>query len=334
MRIVILLICLWIVNSGFVAATSAITEQKEVTAQAFQQKNFLISEYLQFLNSNNWMSSGLKQLDENIYLSSLSQTEYLQPILTIHPKDSSQIISKRLLYQSAHLEQISALNDAYIHHYQNSISHYQQALNSFLILKDSVFISSTTFNLSKLYFLKNDFAKADVYIQKAIFFFKKGKYDFNLVDLLLWKTQVNLILNRYNEAENLIIQKILKLKHNLQQEQRCYLLLGKLYLTTHRYTQAKWFFLQAHHLAIKTHQTSAQIIALIYLSKVQNAIRDYNLSLEDLLNVKLLISKTKEVFKLDLFLALAQTYAYLHRTKQSAICLANYKLLKLKITLT
>lgn len=316
------------------AAKPIITEQKEITAQAFQRKDFLISEYLQFLNANNWMSSGLSSLDENIYLSSLSQTEYLQPILMINPKDSSHIVSKRLLYQSAHLEQISALNEAYLHHYQNSITHYEQALHSFQILKDSTFISATAFNLSKLHFLKNDLAKADVNIETAILSFKKGKYDFNLVDLLLWDAQLKLSLNHFDAAENLIIQKILELKHSLKQEQRCYLLLGKLYLATRRYTQAKWFFLQANHLAEKTHQTSSQIIALIYLSKVQNAIQDYNLALGDLMNVKFLISKAKEVYKLDLFLALAQTYAYLHRTKQSAICLANYKLLKFKITLT
>lgn len=328
MRILILLLCLWIPN----AKAAATTEQKEMYTQAFQQDDFLISEYLEFSKADNWIRSGLNPLDENIYLSGLPQVSYLKQIWEIYPENISLINSDRLLYQAAHLAQIGGLNEAYLHHYQNAISNYQKALVYFRYLNDSAFVSTTAYNLSRLYFLKNDIVKADSCNEIAISYSKKQHLDFNLIDALIWKTQLALLLHQHQKAENLILQYILKAKHSLKQEQKCYLLLGKLYLKTQRYTEAKWFFLQAKDLAEKTHQRKAQIVSLIYLSEVKNAIRDYHLALDDLQKVKLMSTQTADENKLDLFLTLAQTYAYLHRSKQSAIYLANYKLLKSKIT--
>jgi uncharacterized protein HemY len=143
-------------------------------------------------------------------------------------------------------------------------------------------------------------------------YFRKANKSMSLTNILLWKAQVYLSLGKSKEAELLILSRILLMTHHKNQEQQCYYILGKVYLKTKQFTQAKWFFIQANELARKLNQTEKRVQSLLFLAKVKNSIKDYALAVNDLFLVKELLLNNQSSYKLDLFLESAQTYSYLH----------------------
>ncbi len=292
-----------------------------IIENAFRQQDFLIGEYLDFLNSDKWIYSGLSILDKNIYFSSYSQTLFLKHDYNPALYNS---IPKKLVYQSAMTNKIAGLKKAYYQNYNEALDYFLTSLNEFTFLKDSDEIASVTQNLSKLYFLKSDFNASMRFIKMSEDHLEKSSEKMRHINMLLWKAQVYLSLGKSKEAELLILNRILLMKHSKNQEQQCYYILGKIYLKTKQYTQAKWFFIQASELARKLNRTEKTVQSLLFLAKTKNAIKDYELAAKDLFLVKKLLLNSKSGYKLDLFLENAITYSYLHDSNKVFINRQNF----------
>nr|MBC7611865.1 hypothetical protein [Pseudopedobacter sp.] len=283
-------------------------EKSTIIENAFHQQNFLIGEYLNFSNPDRWIYSGLSLLDKNIYFSSYPQ---LSRKYFNYSYISDKFILKNTLSQHAVVNKISGLKKAYDGNYNDALPYFLSGLNDFTFLKDSDEIVILSQNLSKLYFLKNDFETSMSHIKKSEQYFRKANKKVSLTDILLWKTQIYLSLGKLKEAELLILNRILLMQHDKNQEQQCYYILGKIYLKNKQYTQAKWFFIQADELARRLNKTEKRVQALLFLAKVKNAIKDYSLAEKDLFLVKKLLLNIQSSYKLDLYLESAQTYSYL-----------------------
>ena len=283
-------------------------KKSTIIEKSFHQQDFLIGEYLNFSNPNQWIYSGLSNLDKNIYFSSYPQ---FTSLFLNYSYISDEFIPKNILHEYAVINKITGLKKAYSANYDEALPYFLKSLNEFIFLKDSNEIVILSQNLSKLYFLKSNFNTSMNHIKVCEQYFRKANKKMSLINILLWKAQVYLSLGKSKEAESLILNRILLMQHHKNQEQQCYYILGKKYLKNKQYTQAKWFFIQADELARKLNKTERRVQALLFLAKVKNCIKDYSLAANDLFLVKKLLPNIPSSYKLDLYLESAQTYSYL-----------------------
>ncbi len=91
--------------------------------------------------------------------------------------------------------------------------------------------------------------------------------------------------HRYREAESLILQKALHLSTSAGNKAgriACFNILGHVYQEQKRYSEAKWFFIQANTQSRAVNNVPGIIMSLVNLAKVKIAIGDAGLAVRDL----------------------------------------------------
>lgn len=133
---------------------------------------------------------------------------------------------------------------------------------------------------------RQEVRKASGYLNTII----SNKYDVpneksTLADAYVKLAEIRRIQKKYKQAESLILQKALGLyrsANNLVGRVNCFDVLGHIYLEQKRYSEAKWFFIQANTLARNLNDDKGIVASLVNLSKVKVAIKDYSLAARDL----------------------------------------------------
>ncbi|WP_069659489.1 tetratricopeptide repeat protein [Arcticibacter eurypsychrophilus] len=106
-----------------------------------------------------------------------------------------------------------------------------------------------------------------------------------LADAYVKLAEIRRIQTRYKQAASLILQNALSLYRsadNLNGRIGCFDLLGRIYLEQKRYSEAKWFFIQANTQSRNLDNQKGVITSLVNLSKVKIAIHHNKLALRDL----------------------------------------------------
>ncbi|TZF80901.1 hypothetical protein FW774_19935 [Pedobacter sp. BS3] len=119
----------------------------------------------------------------------------------------------------------------------------------------------------------------------------------------------------YNEAEDIILKQALPLYRsadNAEGRTGSFDVLARTYLDQKRYSEAKWFFIQANTQSRILKDTVGIITSLTNLAKVKNAIKDYKLALRDLKEAEILAKRTHTTALLaDVKTVQTETYARL-----------------------
>ncbi|TKC00323.1 tetratricopeptide repeat protein [Pedobacter cryophilus] len=281
-------------------------EQKSLITTAFKHPDFLIGDQLIDLDSKSFIITGADKLQLNIYLSGINNKHFIH-----FDTNFEGATTQKQLLAFTNFQKIKAINFCYQGLYSSAIANYNSALSGFKILKDTQNMASTSANLARLYFLKRDFTQSGAHNKTAITYYSLLKIKNQQINGLIFKAHLALLNGDFKTAENLILKNVLLLGVNKINEQKCYLELGKIYLKSKRYTEAKWFFIQSLTLAEKLNSKSSKIQSLLLLARVKNIIKDHSLALKDLNIVKMLLDKSSESYKQDLDFEMAQTYSYL-----------------------
>lgn len=133
---------------------------------------------------------------------------------------------------------------------------------------------------------RKDVQNAAGYINSII----TNKYDVaneksTLADAYVKLAEIRRIQKRYKQAESLILKNALSLYRsadNLNGRIGCFDVLGHIYFEQKRYSEAKWFFIQANTQSRNLDNQKGIITSLVNLSKVKIAIHDNALALRDL----------------------------------------------------
>lgn len=253
-------------KSSIVFSSNYSAEQKVVAAESFHSK-FLIAEELRFLDAKSFIVSGWLPLDQNIYFSGLNQKNIL-PTLYSKIVIRDTLFSKKIIELSAQNEKLQAINFAYEGLYEKSILHFSNALLKYTFLKDTLNRIVVNQNLYELYILKNSYEEASTANHHIELLLSKSHKKSKLIDNLLQRVTIEIEKGNTKNAENIILKKVLAMGVNKNQEQECYLSLGKIYLLAKRLTEAKWFFIQAYTLSEKRNSRLGEIKSLLLLAKV------------------------------------------------------------------
>jgi tetratricopeptide (TPR) repeat protein len=243
---------------------------------------------------NHKLKTHFNALDLSIYLSGL-------PIHNFLKKAFFNEIS------TANYLEALAIYDARSNQLEDAISNFKKAyeLSSRIDNKFQSFVIA--YNLANMFFFRNDLANADLYsscANKYIVGLSKPKLKF---DQLIFESKIAASQNQTKKAENLILKNALPMVGRLgkKQEYSCYLQLGEIYLNAKRFTESKWFFIQALTTASKINFKQGEIESLILLSKTKVEIKDYDLALQDLQKAKAIIEEGYPIYQEDLNLNMA-----------------------------
>ena len=279
-------------------------EQTQILNNASKHPYFLIADQLKYLYPKSFIISGIDSLTKNIALS----------FLTIGTKPNYFKYFENTLVANADLESIKALNYAYLGLYKLSIVHYEQAQSLLGVnsnVDNNIIIRK---NLAHLYYSQNNFIKAAINNKLLIMDAKQNSNKQLLISSLIFKANILLKKGEIKQAENTILKTALLINNGLngkRKEQACYLQLGKIYLQSKKYTEAKWFFIQSLTLSNQLNLNEQKIESLLLLAKVKSLIKDYSLALSDLKLVKKLLQNGNTIYQNDYNLQLAQTNSYL-----------------------
>lgn len=146
--------------------------------------------------------------------------------------------------------------------------------------------------LGSLLLKRHNVKQASKYLNSVV----ENKYDLpndksSLADAYVRLAEIRKGQKKYKQAEYFILKKALGLyrsSDNLLGRVDCFDILGKIYLEQKRYSEAKWFFIQANTQARALDDQKAVVTSLVNLSKVKLAIHDNALALRDLKEASLI----------------------------------------------
>lgn len=153
--------------------------------------------------------------------------------------------------------------------------------------------------LGGIYYRKKSYDNASKYFTTAI-----SQYDKNDLNEKSATAYVSLAAVRgkqknFSDAEFLIMRRALPLYRSASYTPGrigCFNVLGEIYNEQKRYSEAKWYFIQANMLARTLRDTLAIAQSLINLGDVKTNIKDYKLALKDFKEAEA-ISKRKHLLK-------------------------------------
>ncbi len=150
---------------------------------------------------------------------------------------------------------------------------------------EAVLAGNTAYHLTNYYLKKQNLAEAFNYADKA----KDAYYLVCRKDSLasIYSTIANIKKkqNKPKLAEYYVINHALpyyRSSDDLQGRLKSFDFLGQLYLQQQRYSEAKWFYLQANSQAKEVQDTAAVVRSLMQLTLVKILIKDYQLAKQDL----------------------------------------------------
>lgn len=191
--------------------------------------------------------------------------------------------------------------------------YYESARKIHQLNKDVSAAANASLHLADIALVQNDLGKAGTNVAYAI---KQYQALDNKTGLALSYVRLAEIYRRrkqYKKGERIIIDSALPFFRSTGYQAGridCFDVLGKIYFSQKRYSEAKWFFIQANTQSRELNDVEGVIRSLTSLSKVKIAIGDYNLAKRDLKEAQSLASRRGNLF---LLANVKQAYASLYQ---------------------
>ena len=271
----------------------------------------------------------------------LTLNAYLSYFGSLENKYSLHSISERLTFYSLPLfleTKAVLLKYLAIEDLLNSrISFAKQKIESTLFIyqlkRNDLEAATMATILSKLAFIQQQKESAFLNNLLAINAYEHVRLEPELVNSLFWQTNLFYENNRFKEAEETLLKRVLMKSFRLRDqnsEMQAYYQLGKNYLAMKKKTEALWFFLQARELAKKLKSIEGELKCLLMISKIKVNEGNYSLALSDLKEAEKIIIGNANflIYDIDLSKQLSDLYRVLGITDQRQIYSLRFSQLK------
>lgn len=143
-----------------------------------------------------------------------------------------------------------------------------------------------------------DFDNAIVVLNKAANEYQQDKKFASYGSTLIRLSNVHLLLSNYNEAEQIVLKRVLRNYSKMGSrsgQMSAYQQLGKIYLAANKLPQSLWFYTQQGILAQQLKDNHAYIESVLGIVSVKIKKKDYQLAVRDLNTVELLSKNANTV---------------------------------------
>ncbi len=213
-----------------------------------------------------------------------------------------------------------------------AIPYFHEALHLKELTKDKKDISKITINLAEIFQIMGKYNESIVFNEYTI----RNSTDFKdrtqKAEAYINIASMKGMQQKYNEAETDIIRKALPLFSsvgNKRGRMLCFTTLGELYMIQKRYSEAKWYLLQADALTDILNDKKAKVANLIKLAEVKNAIGHHDLALDNYKLAEQIASENNYTEKLaEIKGEIGETYWKMGNYTAANNALKEYTLLK------
>lgn len=244
-----------------------------------------------------------KNSESTVFSKSASSEGGLTNKTELSSCDELLLLSRRLGDRKKESEALKAYGNLYALNgdLNKSIQFYKEALSLKEELNDKPAIIKTNYTLGVISRYEGHYDEAIGFYENAIKTASSLKSTAIIPQAYLEIALIRTTQVKNGEAEYLVLKKALPLftrQGNRQGRINSFQALADIYHQQNRYSEAKWFYIQANTLARKANDKSNIISSLISLAKVKYALGHYELALKDYQEAELLASKNKNIGKL------------------------------------
>ncbi len=182
-----------------------------------------------------------------------------------------------------------------------AIQYFTEALKLRERLNDKPGVIKISENLAALYKVEGSYDKAiqqnEYIIQLSLSLNKIPQ----AADMYLAMAENKLLQNKYNESEYCVLKKALPMftrRGDKAGRLKSFQSIAQIYYLQKRFSEAKWFYIQAQILALKLDNKEALISSLIHLAEVKNALGEHEMALDDYRQAETLAVKNNFPVKL------------------------------------
>ena len=165
-----------------------------------------------------------------------------------------------------------------------AIQYFTEALQLKERLNDKAGMIKISENLAALYKISGNYPKAIIHDETYIRLNLSLRKTAQAAEGYLSMAESKLLQNKYSESEYCVLKKALPMFTRLGNKAgrlKSFQSLAKIYYAQQKFSEAKWFFIQAQTLAAKLEDKEALISAHIQLAAVKNALGEHEMALED-----------------------------------------------------
>ncbi|MEJ6982036.1 hypothetical protein WG906_16320 [Pedobacter sp. P351] len=196
-----------------------------------------------------------------------------------------------LILMAKFFEQNAAWNDA--------VNHYNSAKKLLADVKNFKSSAKVSLQLTEISLSQNNLGNATENVLTAIKQYEKLNDKAGLGLSYVKFAEIYRRKKQYKKAEKLILKNALPYLSRAGSRAgriKCFDVLGKVYYNQKRYSEAKWFFIQANTESRNVNDVESIISSLVNLGKVKIDIGDFDLAKRDLKEAKSLASELKNLF--------------------------------------
>lgn len=214
-----------------------------------------------------------------------------------------------------------------------SVAFYREALQLKQLTGDKPGMMRISSNLAKILKLKGNYDEA-IALNKEIMHASSSMKNLHAVASSLAEiADIKFLQKNYTEAEQDILKKALPMFYYKVKDQagvmHCYDRLAHIYEGQNRFSEAKWFYVQANMVAREIRHEQGLMASLINLAHVKNTIGDYDLAIRDYKEAQQIASRNNLIDKLvEINGSMSDTYHKLGHYKLASSALNDYNKFK------
>lgn len=185
--------------------------------------------------------------------------------------------------------------------YNKSTAYFNQALELRQRTKDKAGQAQVLENLAAISKITGDHSKRLSYSNDLVDLNTGLHRPAEIADAYLGVAESNMNLGKYKDAEFNAIKKALAIYSrtgNKAGRLRAFETIAEIYQRQHRFSEAKWFYVQAQTLAAKLNNRVALVNSLCHLAELKNIMGDHEMALDDYREAELLAKNNNFNLKL------------------------------------
>lgn len=177
---------------------------------------------------------------------------------------------------------------------EKSIGYFLQSLQLMEQLKEKSSIAYLAFNLAGVFKLMGNYGQALTYYEYSQKTNQELKNYAEAASIYADIASIKGLQKKYTEAEQIIFKKGLPLsKWSKPTRLKCFSALADIYMAQKRYSEAKWYYLQANRAAEYLEDQQSKVSSLIKIAQVKTTLGDQAQALDDYKTAERLASQNR-----------------------------------------
>ncbi len=213
-----------------------------------------------------------------------------------------------------------------------AVRYFKEALRLKELSKDKAAMSKITVNLAAIFRMLGKYDESIAVNEYVIRANTSIKDRSKAAQAYLNIAYLKNMQQKHYEAEQAILKKALPLFQSVGDKpgrMECFIKLADIYKVQQRFSEAKWFYLQANLMADILSDSTTKVDCLIKLAEVKNAIGDHFLALEDYRKAEFLATQNNNSDKLtEIKGEIGETYLKMGNYTAAGTALKEYSQLK------